>query len=344
MTEHRPLGPPASTTIATIAHDVGVSVATVSKVLNGHEDVAPGTRARIEESLDRHQYQRRARRSPGAGRIDLVFHEFDTGWAMEVLRGAEAVTSIAGIGLAVSQLDGAHRPPQRWLDALLSQRPSGVLLVLCHLAETQQQQLRRQGVPFVVIDTDSATSASVPTVGSNNWNGGLLAARHLLELGHRRNAVISGPPDVLCSRARAAGFQHAHEEIGLTVDPELVRYGSFSAGAGHAHGLQLLNRPDRPTAIFAGSDTQAMGVLRAARQCGLRVPEDLSVIGYDNLPVATWTDPALTTINQPLRDMAGIATQMLLDLVGGNGPATSRIDLVTELVVRESTAPPAQQL
>ncbi|MFG3557198.1 LacI family DNA-binding transcriptional regulator [Micromonospora sp. NPDC047557] len=344
MTEHRPLDPPASTTIATIAHDVGVSVATVSKVLNGHEDVAPGTRARVEESLDRHRYQRRARRSSGTGRIDLVFHEFDTGWAMEVLRGAEAVTSIAGIGLAVSQLDGAHRPPQRWLDTLLSQRPLGVLLVLCHLTETQQQQLRRQGVPFVVIDTDSATSASVPTVGSNNWNGGLLAARHLLELGHRRNAVISGPPDVLCSRARAAGFQHAHEEIGLTVDRELVRYGSFSAGAGHAHGLELLNRPDRPTAIFAGSDTQAMGVLRAARQCGLRVPEDLSVIGYDNLPVATWTDPALTTINQPLRDMAGIATQMLLDLVAGNGPATSRIDLVTELVVRESTAPPARQL
>ncbi|MCF0093796.1 LacI family DNA-binding transcriptional regulator [Micromonospora sp. MH99] len=343
MTEHRPLDPPASTTIATIAHDVGVSVATVSKVLNGHEDVAAGTRARVEESLDRHRYQRRARRSSSAGRIDLVFHEFDTGWAMEVLRGAEAVTSIAGIGLAVSQLDGAHRPPQRWLDTLLSQRPLGVLLVLCHLAETQQQQLRRQGVPFVVIDTDSATSASVPTVGSNNWNGGLLAARHLLELGHRRNAVISGPPDVLCSRARAAGFQHAHEEIGLTVDRELVRYGSFSAGAGHAHGLELLRRPDRPTAIFAGSDTQAMGVLRAARQCGLRVPEDLSVIGYDNLPVATWTYPALTTINQPLRDMAGIATQMLLDLIAGNGPATSRIDLVTELVVRESTAPPAQQ-
>ena len=344
MTEHRPLGPPASTTtIATIANEVGVSVATVSKVLNGRGDVAPGTRARVEASLDRHQYQRRGRRpSSDEGRIDLVFHEFDTGWAMEILRGVETMTTAAGVGLTVSQLDGAHRPPSRWLDTLLSRRPLGVLFVLCHLTEAQQQHLRRQGVPFVVIDTDSATSASVPTVGSNNFNGGLLAARHLLDLGHQRIAVISGPPDVLCSRARVAGFQSAHEEAGVPVDRELVRYGSFSATAGHAHGLRLLSRPDRPTAIFAGSDIQAMGVLRAARQCGLRVPEDLSVIGYDNLPVSAWTDPALTTINQPLRDMAGIATQMLLGLARGDQPATSRIDLVTELVVRESTAPPAQ--
>ncbi|KAB1940998.1 LacI family transcriptional regulator [Micromonospora sp. ALFpr18c] len=343
MTEHRPLDPPASTTIATIATDVGVSVATVSKVLNGRGDVAPGTRARVEASLDRHRYQRRTRRtSSSGGRVDLVFHQFDTGWAMEILRGVEAVTSAAGLGLSVAQLDGAHRPPPRWLDAVLADRPLGVVFVLSHLAEVQQQHLRRHGIPFVVVDTDSATSASVPTVGSNNWNGGLLAARHLLELGHRRIAIISGPPDVLCSRARAAGFQSAHEEAGLAVDRELIRYGSFSAGAGHTHGLQLLRLPERPTAIFAGSDIQAMGVLRAARQCGLRVPEDLSVIGYDNLPVAAWTDPALTTINQPLRDMAGIATQMLLDLANGNEPATSRIDLVTELVVRESTAPPAQ--
>ncbi|MER7890016.1 LacI family DNA-binding transcriptional regulator [Micromonospora sp. NPDC094482] len=342
MTEHGPLGTPASTTIATIAGEVGVSTATVSKVLNGRADVAPATRARVEESLERHQYQRRNRRQAvGTRQIELVFHEFDVGWAMEILRGVEAVTTVAGLGLTVSQLEGAHRPSSGWLDALLTRRPLGVLLVLCHLAEAQQQQLRRQGIPFVVVDTDSATSASVPTVGSNNWNGGLLATRHLLELGHRRIAVISGPRDVLCSQARAAGFRSAHDEAGVTVDPELVRYGSFSADAGRTHGLQLLSRPDRPTAIFAGSDMQAIGVLRAARQCGLRVPEDLSVIGYDNLPVAAWTDPALTTINQPLRDMAGIATQMLLDLANGNELATTRIDLVTELVVRDSTASPA---
>ncbi len=224
---------------------------------------------------------------------------------------------------------------------MLARRPLGVLLVLCHLTRTQQLQLQRMHIPFVVVDTDSATSASVPTVGSNNWNGGVLATRHLLDLGHRRIAVISGPEDVLCSGARVAGYQFAHEEAGIPVDPTLVRSGNFHVSAGYKYGIELLSRPDRPTAIFAGSDMQAMGVFRAARQLGLDIPGDLSVIGYDNLPVAAWVGPSLTTVSQPLRDMAGTATRMLLDLASGVQLATSRIDLVTELVVRESTAPPA---
>ncbi|SNT48225.1 LacI family transcriptional regulator [Asanoa hainanensis] len=330
---------PGSATIAMIADEVGVSVTTVSKVLNGRVDVAPETRARVEESLERHRYRRRASRQPTTPRqIDLVFHELDAAWAIEIIKGVEAVATSAKVDIVLSQLDGAHSPSPQWLDSLLSRRPLGLLLVLCHLAQTQQRQLQRRRIPFVVIDTDSATSASVPTVGSNNWNGGLLAARHLLELGHRRIAVISGPQDVLCSRARVAGFRSAHDEVGVAVDPELVRYGNFAAYSGNDHGLELLRRPDRPTAVFAGSDIQAMGVLRAARQLGLDVPRDLSVVGYDNLPVATWIGPALTTVNQPLREMAGTATRMLLELARGEEPATSRIDLVTELVVRESTA------
>ena len=330
-----------SATIATIAGEVGVSVTTVSKVLNGRSDVAPETRARIEESLERHRYRRRSKRRPaGATRIDLVFHELDSAWAMEIIRGVEAAAAVAKVDMVLTQLGGAHRPPQQWVDEVLARRPLGVLLVLCGLTQPQQQQLQRQNIPFVVIDTDSATSASVPTVGSNNWNGAVLATKHLLELGHRRIAVISGPEDVLCSQARVAGFRSAHDEAGLPIDSDLVRYGNFYVDAGYEHGIQLLSRPDRPTAIFAGSDMQAMGVLRAARRLGLDVPRDLSVVGYDNLPVAAWLGPALTTVNQPLRDMADTATRMLLDLARGMEPSTSRVDLVTELVVRESTAPP----
>ncbi|MEE6259763.1 LacI family DNA-binding transcriptional regulator [Plantactinospora sonchi] len=341
MTSNRPDVGPGSATIATIADEVGVSMTTVSKVLNGRSDVAPDTRARVEASLERHRYRRRGKRqSVGAEQIDLVFHEFNAAWAMEIIRGVEAVAAASRIDVVLSQLGGAHRPPAQWLDVVLARRPLGVLLVLCNLTESQRQQLQRQLIPFVVIDTDSATSASVPTVGSNNWNGGQLAARHLLELGHRRIAIISGPQDVLCSRARAAGFQFAHDEANIPVDPELVRYGSFYVDAGYQHGMALLSRPDRPTAIFAGSDLQAMGVLRAARQLGLDVPRDLSVVGYDNISVAAWLGPALTTVNQPLRHMATTATQMLLDLARGVDLPTSRVDLVTELVVRESTAPP----
>ncbi|HEX5401547.1 MAG TPA: LacI family DNA-binding transcriptional regulator [Pseudonocardiaceae bacterium] len=331
-----------SATIATIAGDVGVSMATVSKVLNGRADVAADTRARVEKSLAQHGYQRRSKKQQtGSGQIDLVFHELDSAWAMEIIRGVEEVTAAAGLGFTLTQLDGKHHPPQQWLDTVLTRRPLGVLFVLSSPTEAQQQQLRRQGIAFAVVDTDSATTASVPTVGSNNWNGGQLAAQHLFELGHRRVAMIAGPDDVLCSRARLAGFRFAHDEIGVPLDPSLVRNGNFTIEAGYEHGTALLDRPDRPTAIFAGSDLQALGVLRAARRLGLGIPDQLSVVGYDNLPVAAWTDPALTTIDQPLHEMAGTAAQMVIDLAGGVDLSTSRVDLVTTLVVRESSAPPA---
>ncbi|SDT26295.1 transcriptional regulator, LacI family [Actinoplanes derwentensis] len=329
------------TTIAVIAGEVGVSVTTVSKVLNGRSDVAAQTRARVEASLQAHGYRRRSRRPPAVtGHIDLVFHEFDSAWAMEVIRGVEAVTTAARVELLISQLDGSHRPPRHWADDVLARNPLGVLLVLCHPTESQQRQLHRQRIPFVVLDTDSATAASVPTVGSNNFNGGLLATRHLLDLGHRRIAVVSGPADVLCSRARVAGYRSAHDEHGLPADPALVRYGHFTGETGYQHGLDLLGVADRPTAVFAGSDMQAMGVIRAARKLGLQVPADLSVVGYDNVEMTAWSATPLTTVDQHVREMAGTAVRMLLDLARGVPVPMTRVDLVTELIVRESTAPP----
>jgi len=326
-------------TIARIAEETGVSVTTVSKVLNGRSDVAPATRARVEASLERHSYIRRYRREPtGLQQVDLVFHEFESVWAMQIIIGVHAVTAAEGVDMILTQLGGRHRPPQQWLEGVLARRPTGVLFVLSNLSEAQQRLLASRSIPFVLIDTDGTTSPSVPTVGSNNWSGGLVATRHLLELGHRRVAIIAGPTDVLCSRARIAGYRSAHEEADLPVDPELVRHGNFHLDAGFRHGCELLDRPDRPTAIFAGSDMQALGVLRAARQLGLSVPRDLSVVGYDDLPLAEWVGPSLTTVRQPLREMAGAATRMLLALARGEKPQSTRIDLATELIVRESTA------
>ncbi|GAB3159343.1 LacI family DNA-binding transcriptional regulator [Microbispora hainanensis] len=340
MTSASPARDPRPATIASIAEELGVSVTTVSKVLNGRPDVAPDTRERVEAGLARHRYRRRSKRRTLKGQIDLVFHELNSMWSMEIIRGVDAVAAAARIEVVLSQLDGAHLPPEEWLDGVLDHRPLGVLFVMSRPSQSQQRKLRRAQVPFVVVDTDGEIAESVPVVGSNNWDGGLLATRHLLELGHRRVAVVSGPKDVMCSRARVAGFRVAHDEAGLIIDPDLVRYGNFYVDAGYEHAMDLLSRPDRPTAIFAGSDLQALGVLRAARRLGLDVPGDLSVVGYDNVPVAGWVEPALTTVGQPLCDMATVATQMLLDLARGVEPATSRIDLANELVVRESTAPP----
>lgn len=327
-------------TISAIAEEVGVSIATVSKVLNGRSDVAADTRARVEATIDRHQYRRRRGRLASAPcLIELVFHELSA-WGEEIIKGVEAVAGPERVAVVLSELGGVHRPRQEWLDDVLARRPLGMIFVLSDLDPVQRRQLEARSIPFVVVDTAGEPPPGVPTVGSTNWNGALAATRHLLGLGHRRIAVISGPADVLCSRARVDGYRTALEEAGAVVDPSLVRHGNFHVEGGYAHGRELLSRPDRPTAIFAGSDFQALGVLRAARELGLRVPEDLSLVGYDDLPVAQWIGPALTTVRQPLREMASTATRMLVSLARGEAPTNLRIDLATELVVRESTAPP----
>ena len=329
-------------TIASIAAEAGVSVPTVSKVLNGRSDVAPATRARIEVVMARHQYKRRTRGPSPSGPplVDLVFHEMESEWALEIVRGVEATLASLGASVVLTASGGAHRPGQAWLDGVLARRPLGVILVMSTLTSAQREQLESRSIPFVALDTDGEPPAGVPAVGSTNWDGGMSATRHLIELGHRRVGVISGPKDVLCSRARVDGFRSAHERAGLTYDPDLIRWGDFYIAGGYEHAIDLLARPDRPTAIFAGADMQAVGVLRAARELGLSVPGDLSVVGYDNLPLADWFSPRLTTVNQPLRAMAKTATSMMLSLAEGQQPPALRVDLATELVVRESTAPP----
>ncbi|WP_418275000.1 LacI family DNA-binding transcriptional regulator [Isoptericola jiangsuensis] len=335
-------GTTSAPTIAQIAREVGVSVPTVSKVLNGRSDVAPATRSRVEEALERHQYRRRrpGTKHAGAGAVDLVFHQLGSPWAMEIIQGVEATLCEARTSLVLSELGGEHRPTRAWLDATLARPPLGVLLVASRLTDTQQHQLASRSIPFVVIDTDGEPPPDVPTVGSDNWTGGLAATRHLVELGHRRIAAISGPADMLCSRARIDGYRSALEAGGIAFDPALVDAGNFYVEPGYLAARRQLTLPDPPTAIFAGSDMQAFGVLKAVQELGLRVPDDVSIVGYDDLPLAQWTAPALTTVRQPLREMASAATRMLLALAAGTPPAMTRVNLGTDLIVRESTAPP----
>jgi LacI family transcriptional regulator len=339
-----PRADPGGPTIAQIAEELGVSVPTVSKVLNGRADVAPATRDRVEAALERHQYTRRKSSRPpvGSGLVDLVFHRLGSSWSMEIIRGVEDAAAENHLSVILSELGGVHRPPRAWLDATMLRPPVGVLMVASRLSEAQQRALSRRSIPLVVIDTDGEPPPDVPTVGSDNWNGGLIATRHLLALGHRRIAAVSGPADMLCSRARLDGFRSAHAEAGLTVDDDLILPGNFYVESGYRAAHDLLQRRDRPTAIFAGSDMAALGVLRAAHELGISVPRDLSVVGYDDLSLAAWSTPALTTVRQPLAEMGALATTMLVDMIDDRRPqATRRINLATELVVRESTTEPA---
>ncbi|GAA4559448.1 LacI family DNA-binding transcriptional regulator [Planotetraspora kaengkrachanensis] len=328
-------------TIALIAQEAGVSVPTVSKVINGRPEVAPDTRQRVERLLHKHGYQRRTGQGDGpVGLLDLVFAEIESPWAMELVKGAETTAHEAGASVVVSVLHTHAGPGRDWLERIAARRTDGVIIVGSRLSVRQQGQLSARSIPFVVVDPEGEPAPGVASVGATNWHGGLAATRHLIGLGHTRIGMIGGPTDMLCSRARIDGYRAALETAGLNLDPELIRNGDFLVNSGHDHGHGLLSLPDPPTAIFAGSDLQAFGVFEAARQRGLRVPQDLSVVGFDDLPLARSAWPPLTTVRQPLQEMAALAARMVLAMGRGEGTEAPRVELATDLVIRESTEPP----
>jgi LacI family xylobiose transport system transcriptional regulator len=328
-------------TLAEIARRAGVSAPTVSKVLNGRAHVAPATRDKVESLLRDAGYRRRrsAARPRPSGLLELVFHELISLWATEIIRGAENVAREEGLTLVLSESAGRAERGMSWVDGVLTRDPAGVILIMSDLTADQRERLVSRDVPFVVMDPAGSPDDDVPAIGTTNWQGGHSATRHLLDLGHRRIGVIGGPADVLCSRARIDGYRAALEAAGVPCDPRLVRHGTFQHEAGRRVGRELLRLPDRPTAIFAGSDVQAMGVYEAAREQGLRIPEDLSVVGFDDLPISAWMGPPLTTVRQPLVEMAETAARLVLDRGRGDTSGMHRVELATRLVVRDSTAP-----
>jgi DNA-binding LacI/PurR family transcriptional regulator len=332
--------PKRGTTIAFIAQQTGVSVPTVSKVINGRSDVASETRRRVEAAIAEHGYQRTPRSLAPSPLIEVIFHELESEWALEIVRGVERVAGRRHLALVLTEMQGRRTPGRGWIEGVLARRPAGVIAVFSDLSAAMRDQLRTRGIPLVILDPAGEPLHDTPSIGATNWNGGLTATRHLLGLGHRRIAVIGGPAGILCSRARMDGFRAAMDEADVPIDPSLVSHGAFQVDEGIARGRALLARPDRPTAIITGNDLQALGVYQAVREARLHIPEDLSVVGFDDLPVARWVGPPLTTVRQPLVEMAEAAAELVLDLADRAEPPQMRVELATELIVRESTAPP----
>lgn len=307
--------------------------------------MAAPTRSKVERLLEVNGYRRPSPTQPESRLIEIVFHELESVWAMELIRGVENVAKSRNMSVVLTESGTRHAPGPEWIEGVLRRRPLGVVLVFSSLPDDIKRKLRSRAINFVIIDPAGDPEPDVPSVGSANWAGGVAATRHLIDLGHRRIGIITGPDDMLCSLARLDGFRSAMSMAGLTVDNDLIRYGDFHVQGGHDGALALLEQPDPPTAIFAGSDLQALGVLEAARVKGLQVPRDLSVVGYDDIPPARWASPSLTTVNQPLVEMAEEAARMLLRLSQpertGDKSNTS-MELGVRLVVRKSTAPPRE--
>lgn len=329
-------------TLAEVSARTGISVPTISKVLHQRPDVSAQTRARVEEALTAAGYRPR-RRGLGTRRgrvIELVMRGIDSPWASVVLNAVEQVAHEMGRGVVITAAHGRDRPPRAWLDAVIERESDGAVLVVADLTPGQVHSLDALGIPYVFLDPLCPPPVEAPLVGATNWAGGLAATEHLLDLGHQRIAVISGPPHVLCSRARVDGFRAALHGREMRAPRPFVLYGEFDQEAGLARATTLLEMRQPPTAIFCASDMIALGAYEAAHRLGLRVPEDVSIVGFDDLPLAAWMQPNLTTVRQPLAEMASLATRMLFTLIEGRSPDALQVEVATRLVVRNSTASP----
>ncbi|GIG68170.1 transcriptional regulator [Phytomonospora endophytica] len=320
--------------MAHIAALARVSAPTVSRVINGHAGVAPDTRRRVEEVLREHGY--RGPRAEPAAVVELVFHALESHWALEIIRGVEHGARTHGLAVLLTEMQGRLTPEKAWTEQILARRPTGVIAVFSELTAGQQSRLATRAIPLVVIDPTGEPLHETPSVGATNWTGGLSATRHLLALGHRRVAAVAGPGAWPCCRARLDGYRAAMDEAGV---PALVREDVLYVEGGRRAAEELLALPEPPTAIVCANDLQAMGVYQAARAASVRIPEDLSVVGFDDLPFTAWAGPPLTTVRQPLARMGETAVGLIAELARGRRPAETRVELGTTLVLRESTGP-----
>ncbi|MER7274763.1 LacI family DNA-binding transcriptional regulator [Dactylosporangium sp. NPDC000244] len=325
--------------VAEIAQLAGVSQPTVSKVLNGRAGVGDATRRRVESLLREHGYRRPAA-APGTAGVEVLFSGMLSYIAMEVVRGIEDVAAARDLTVSATDIGRRAAAGQSWIEPLLLRRPVGVVAAFAGFTAAHLELLDAGDIPVVTLDPIGDLHPT-PSVGSTNWSGALAATRHLLGLGHRRIGVITGPVKDLSARARLDGFRAGLDAADVPFDEGLRRGGVFTFEDGRDLGLELLRRPDRPTAVVCGDDLQALGVYEAARICGLRIPDELSVVGFDDIEQCAWCGPPMTTVRQPFAEMGAAAAQLVLALAAGERPARSRVELGVTLVVRGSTAPPA---
>lgn len=338
----------ARSNLTAVAAHAGVSVATASKVVNGRPDVAPGTRERVERAITELRYQTPARRrSTGQRTVELMVDVLNSAYAMEVLRGATLAAEEHGVDVVVGRFrratpDGQTESSTAWTQRLAAAGRLGAIVLTAGLGPDVYGSIVHARLPVVVIDPLDFTHPDVVSVGSTNWLGGRTAAEHLLGLGHTRLAVVAGPAQSMSAVARLDGFRSACAQAGITLDPDHVRQVGFNLEEAEHAAWSWLQHDDRPTAVLASSDVQAMGVLQAARRAGLSVPRDLSLVSYDDTPVAGWASPPLTSVRQPLQEIGRRALNTVLRVHDGVPLDSNHIEIATSLVVRDSTThPPA---
>lgn len=340
-------GGPVGVRLQDVATAAGVSVATASKALNGRDDVSESVRQKITKIAEEMQYapRPRANASYSRARVVVVLDHFDSPYATTVLNGAIRASKRAGIDLVTTCIDGEAAGHEvlsmPWLREQVKNGVAGLLLVTTFLDDSKVRWCRSHDLPVIMIDPSAPNTEQITTIGATNWRGGKQATEHLLGLGHRKIGMVCGPPSSVPAGERLQGFRSAMQQASVEVVESLVVGDGFTPESGRAAALIALRSDVPPTAIFAVSDDAALGVLRAAEELGIAIPERLSVIGFDDSAAALWMSPPLTTVRQPLDSMGQIAVERLIALAGDPNRFAHPFQLETRVVVRESTAPPA---
>jgi LacI family transcriptional regulator len=327
-----------------VAAQAGVSIATVSRVLNGRPDVARTTRDRVLHEVRSLGYvsNRGARALAGrrTGLIGIVVPFSHSGYFSPIVEGAAEALYARDARLVLCPTGHQHDRECSMLDRLLGGDTDGTLLITPMESAAELRQLCRHGAPIVVIDPTRPLDEDIPVVAGANWSGGRVATEHLIALGHRRIAVITGTLGWSACSDRVAGYHSAMLAADLPLLPEYLIESDFQEAGGAAAARRLLALPTPPTAIFAFNDLMALGAMRTARQFGLSVPDDLSLVGFDNIDLACVTSPELTSVSQPLQEMGRLGATMLYRQIDGQRLDAYRVELSTRLIIRASTAPP----
>ena len=324
-----------------VAEQANVSVTTVSHVINNSRPVNPETRMRVEQAMQDLGYQpnvlARSLRRGKSQTIGVILPDNTNPYFAEVVRAIEDTSFSHGYSVILCNSDNDLDKEHLYTNVLIEKQVDGIIFVAAGLSEENIRNLQKRGVPSVLVDRQ-VPGVEIDSVFADNQAGGILATNHLLSLGHTDIACISGPHGVRSSSERIAGYRHALETAGLHPNPDWIFEGDFRFQGGHSAARVFFEGHQKPTAIFACNDLMAIGALHYAHENQLRIPGDISIIGFDDIRLAQFSNPPLTTIRQSKDRMGALAAELLLGRMG-NGSQVIRQEIVdVQLVVRSSTA------
>lgn len=337
-----------SVTLKALARIAGVHPSTVARVLNDdpRQRVSDEVRERIVALAREHGYQpnrlARALRLKRSYVIGTLIPDIANPFFAVLFRGIEDILARQDFSVILANTDDQPTREQRGLDMLRGRQVDGLILATARRHDPAIQALAAEGFPFVLVNRHTETPRAAAVVPDDR-NGAMAAVEHLIALGHRRIAHIAGPDEISTGHWRRMGYAVALQQHGLAVDPDLVVAGSYREAGGYAAMRTLLSLAEPPTAVFAVNDLAAAGALRALHEAGLHVPRDVSIVGFNDLPMVAQTAPRLTTLHVPLHALGVAAAEHLLAVLAGTETEPEVVALPVELVCRESTAPVASR-